>query len=143
MIWLQNKFFWDLFNKFNICLYDEFTKEDQVFQCTVFPRIVSTETIPFWIWCYVLWPLITVGNCLRVIQLFIRWSHGGHDTGAVTQGPWHGGPDMAAITQWLWHSHLFETDVKLSYILKICHLLPKLWGWKTFQSCCFLGHFLS
>ena len=35
---------------------------------TVFPRIVSAETILFWIYPYVLWPLITVHKCAETIQ---------------------------------------------------------------------------
>ena len=35
---------------------------------TVFPHIVSTETILFWLWPYVLWPLITVHKCAETIQ---------------------------------------------------------------------------
>ena len=43
---------------------------------TVFPRIVSAETILFWLWPYVLWPLVTVhksaetirGNTVYVLQ---------------------------------------------------------------------------
>ena len=34
-------------------------------QGTVFPRIVSAETILFWVWPYWLWPLLT-GNYSRV-----------------------------------------------------------------------------
>ena len=36
---------------------------------TVFPRIVSAETILFWLWPYVLWPLITVHKCAETIQV--------------------------------------------------------------------------
>ena len=36
--------------------------------CTVFPRIVSAETILFWIWPYVLWPLVTVHKSVETIQ---------------------------------------------------------------------------
>ena len=35
---------------------------------TVFPRIVSAETILFWIWPYVLWPLVTVHKSGETIQ---------------------------------------------------------------------------
>ena len=35
---------------------------------TVFPHIVSVETILFWIFPYVLWPLITVHKCAETIQ---------------------------------------------------------------------------
>ena len=35
---------------------------------TVFPHIVSAETILFWLWPYVLWPLITVHKCAETIQ---------------------------------------------------------------------------
>ena len=35
---------------------------------TVFPHIVSAETILFWLWLYVLWPLITVHKCAETIQ---------------------------------------------------------------------------
>ena len=35
---------------------------------TVFPRIVSAETILFWIWPYVLWPLVTVHKSAETIQ---------------------------------------------------------------------------
>ena len=35
---------------------------------TVFPHIVSAETILFWILPYVLWPLITVHKCAETIQ---------------------------------------------------------------------------
>ena len=35
---------------------------------TVFPRIVSAETILFWIWPYVLWPLVTVHKSVETIQ---------------------------------------------------------------------------
>ena len=35
---------------------------------TIFPHIVSAETILFWIWPYVLWPLITVHKCAETIQ---------------------------------------------------------------------------
>ena len=44
----------------NICLYS--------YLPTVFPRIVSAETILFWIWPYVLWPLITVHKSAETIQ---------------------------------------------------------------------------
>ena len=48
---------------------------------TVFPRIVSAETILFWIWPYVLWPLVTVHKSAETIQLlpgaifFIFWGN--------------------------------------------------------------------
>ena len=35
---------------------------------TVFPHIVPAETILFWIWPYVLWPLVTVHKCAETIQ---------------------------------------------------------------------------
>ena len=35
---------------------------------TVFPHIVSAETILFWLWSYVLWPLISVHKCAETIQ---------------------------------------------------------------------------
>ena len=35
---------------------------------TVFPQIVSAETILFWIWPYVLWPLVTVDKSAETIQ---------------------------------------------------------------------------
>ena len=35
---------------------------------TVFPRIVSVETILFWIWPYVQWPLVTVHTGAETIQ---------------------------------------------------------------------------
>ena len=35
---------------------------------TLFPRIVSAETILFWIWPYVLWPLLTVHKSAETIQ---------------------------------------------------------------------------
>ena len=35
---------------------------------TVYPRIVSAETILFWIWPYVLWPLLTVHKIAETIQ---------------------------------------------------------------------------
>ena len=35
---------------------------------TVFPRIVSAETILFWSWPYVLWPLMTVHKSVETIQ---------------------------------------------------------------------------
>ena len=35
---------------------------------TVFPHIVSAETILFWLWPYVLWPLITLHKCAETIQ---------------------------------------------------------------------------
>ena len=35
---------------------------------TVFPHIVSAETILFWLLPYVLWPLITVHKCAETIQ---------------------------------------------------------------------------
>ena len=35
---------------------------------TIFPHIVSAETILFWIWPYVLWPLITVHKSAETIQ---------------------------------------------------------------------------
>ena len=35
---------------------------------TVFPRIVSAETILFWSWPYVLWPLVTVHKSAETIQ---------------------------------------------------------------------------
>ena len=35
---------------------------------TVFPRIVSAETILLWIWPYVLWPLNTVHKSAETIQ---------------------------------------------------------------------------
>ena len=35
---------------------------------TVFPHIVSEETILFWLLPYVLWPLITVHKCAETIQ---------------------------------------------------------------------------
>ena len=35
---------------------------------TVFPHIVSAETILFWVRPYVLWPLITVHKCAETIQ---------------------------------------------------------------------------
>ena len=38
------------------------------FANTVFPHIVSAETILFWLWAYVLWPLITVHKCAETIQ---------------------------------------------------------------------------
>ena len=37
-------------------------------ETTVFPHIVSAETILFWIFPYVLWPLITVHKCVETIQ---------------------------------------------------------------------------
>ena len=37
-------------------------------QVTIFPQIVSAETILFWIWPYVLWPLITVDKSAETIQ---------------------------------------------------------------------------
>ena len=38
------------------------------FSTTIFLRIVSAETILFWILPYVLWPLITVHKCAETIQ---------------------------------------------------------------------------
>ena len=38
------------------------------FANTVFPHIVSAETILFWLWAYVLWPLITVHKYAETIQ---------------------------------------------------------------------------
>ena len=38
------------------------------FRYTVFPHIVSAETILFWLWPYVVWPLITVHKCAKTIQ---------------------------------------------------------------------------
>ena len=35
---------------------------------TVFPHIVSAETILFWLWSYVLWPLMAVHKCAETIQ---------------------------------------------------------------------------
>ena len=35
---------------------------------TVFPHIDSAETILFWLWPYVLWPLISVHKCAETIQ---------------------------------------------------------------------------
>ena len=35
---------------------------------TIFPWIVSVETILFWIWPYVLWPLLTVHTSEETIQ---------------------------------------------------------------------------
>jgi hypothetical protein len=35
---------------------------------TIFLHIVSKETILFWLWPYVLWPLITVHKCAETIQ---------------------------------------------------------------------------
>ena len=35
---------------------------------TVFPRIVSVETILFWVWPYVLWPLVTIHISAETIQ---------------------------------------------------------------------------
>ena len=35
---------------------------------TVFPRIFSGETILFWIWPYLLWPLVTVPKSAKTIQ---------------------------------------------------------------------------
>ena len=67
------------------CTNFQLTKKKRVWQSVfnfststvlfVFPRIVSAETILFWIWPYVLWPLLTVhksaetncGNTLFVI----------------------------------------------------------------------------
>ena len=37
-------------------------------ETTVFPHIVSAEAILFWIFPYVLWPLITVHKCAETIQ---------------------------------------------------------------------------
>ena len=56
---------------------------------TVFLRIVSVETILFWIWPYVLWPLVTVNKSAETIQgrkLFaeIRYLNGPDDlTGMI------------------------------------------------------------
>ena len=38
------------------------------FANTVFPHIVSAETILFWLWAYVLWPLIIVHKCAETIH---------------------------------------------------------------------------
>ena len=35
---------------------------------TAFPHIVSAETFLFWLWPYVLWPLISVHKCAETIQ---------------------------------------------------------------------------
>ena len=35
---------------------------------TVYPRIVSAETILFWIWPYALWPLATVHKSAETIE---------------------------------------------------------------------------
>ena len=39
-----------------------------IFWYTVFPHIVSAETILFWLWPYVLWPLVTVHKSAETIQ---------------------------------------------------------------------------
>ena len=39
-----------------------------LFLITVFPWIVSAETVLFWIWPYVLWPLVTVHKSEETIQ---------------------------------------------------------------------------
>ena len=38
------------------------------FWYTLFPPIVSAETILFWIWPYVLWPLVTIHKSAETIQ---------------------------------------------------------------------------
>ena len=35
---------------------------------TIFPYIVTMEVILFWLWPYVLWPLISVHKCAETIQ---------------------------------------------------------------------------
>ena len=48
------------------------------FENTLFPQIVSVETILFWIWLYVLWPLVTVHKSAETIQrrkLFRGWNY--------------------------------------------------------------------
>ena len=47
---------------------DEKRRSLKIFLCTVFPHIVSAETILFWLWPYVLWPLISVHKCAETIQ---------------------------------------------------------------------------
>ena len=48
------------------CMVLKFHIENMI---TVFPHIVSAETILFWIWPYVLWPLVTVHKCAETIQV--------------------------------------------------------------------------
>ena len=43
-------------------------KQTFIKENTVFPHIVSAETILFWLWPYVLWPLVTVHKCAETIQ---------------------------------------------------------------------------
>ena len=54
------------------------TKPGFLFSFTVFPHIVSAETILFWIHPYVLWPLITVhtgAETIQVRKLFKGWNY--------------------------------------------------------------------
>ena len=62
-------------NLFHAC-HNHFILQEHIFTghnppsilYTVFPHIVSVETILFWLWPYVLWPLITVHKCAESIQ---------------------------------------------------------------------------
>ena len=45
-----------------------FLVAEQLFIYTKFPHIVSAETILFWIWLYVLRPLVIVHKCAEIIQ---------------------------------------------------------------------------
>ena len=48
--------------------YSDKIKQTCYFPLTVFRRIISAETSLFWIWPYVLWPLVTVHKGVEIIQ---------------------------------------------------------------------------
>ena len=76
LVWISSKFqkVTTSFPLLNICIsnfdpsllivtfFYEFPWE-RTYSNTVFPHIVSTETILFWLWSYLLWPLVTVHKC--------------------------------------------------------------------------------
>ena len=53
---------------------------------TVFPRIVSAETILFWVWPCVLWPLITVHKSEETIQVRKLFKWGNYSSEETIQG---------------------------------------------------------
>ena len=54
--------------RINLTLYFHNFEFTWVVTITVIPRIVSAETILFWSWPYVLWPLVTVHESAETIQ---------------------------------------------------------------------------
>ena len=54
----------------------------------------------------------------------------------VVHNTWSQGGPTVIMSQCCCHTVVVVSQTVINS-LKICHLLRSLWGWKTFQSCCF------